>query len=170
MARVDRPLGVVLTFVALVWVWLVYTRIPDAGTEWPGPRGFPLLLGVILAILGVWMAVAAPPGPRPTAPEGRGTRPTHDDPGSLIPDPRSRHRELAVAGGTFGVLILYAFLLEHAGFLIATPLVIVLIMAGLLRLRRRLPILWLAAGFTLGCWLIFEALGTPLPRGSWIVW
>lgn len=154
MARVDRRLGVVLTLVALVWVWLVYTRIPDAGTEWPGPGGFPLLLGVVLTILGVWM-VAAPAGPRP---------------GSPIPAPRSPRDEWAAAGGTFGVLILYAFLLEQAGFLIATPLVIVLALAGLLRVRRWLPVLSLAAGFTLGCWMLFEALGTPLPRGSWIVW
>lgn len=155
MQHVDRRLGIVLTLFALVWVWLAYTRIPDAGTEWPGSRGFPLLLGIVLAILGVWMMAPGSPIPVPR---------------SSIPDPQSRRHEPAIASGTFGVLILYAFLLEHAGFLIATPLVIVLIMAGLLRLRRRLPILSLAAGFTLGCWMIFEALGTPLPRGSWIVW
>jgi hypothetical protein len=163
MPRVDRRLGLALTLVALVWVWLAYTRIPDPGTEWPGPRGFPLLLGVLLAGLGVWMVVSA--GPL------RATRPTYaESTGSRVPDPGSRRHELAVAAGTFGVLVLYAFLLEHAGFLIATPLVIVVTMAGLLRVRRWLPILSLAGGFTLGCWVTFEALGTPLPRGSWIVW
>lgn len=163
MSRVDRRLGLALTLIASAWIWLVYTQIPDSGVEWPGPRGFPLLLGVVLAVLGVWMAAA-------TAGPLRGTRPTYDEPGAPIPDPRSRPQEAAVAAGTFGVLVLYAFLLEHAGFLIATPIVIGVTMTGLLRLRRWMTVLWLAAGFTAGCWMIFEALGTPLPRGSWIVW
>ncbi|MBI3049726.1 MAG: tripartite tricarboxylate transporter TctB family protein [Acidobacteria bacterium] len=150
MSRVDRWLGAVLIVLALVWLWLVQTQIPDAGEEWPGPRGFPLLLGVVLAILGVWMILF---------------------PGSRTPDPGSRGHELAVAAGTFGVLVLYAFLLERVGFLLATPVVIALAMAGLLRMRRLAAMLSLAAGFTLGCWAIFEALlGTPLPRGAWRLW
>lgn len=163
-------LGAALVLIALAWLWLVRTEIPDAGAGWPGPRGFPQLLGVVLAVLGVWMMAAGLGGSAARVDER--TRPT--DTG-----------ELPVAAGTLGVLVLYAFLLERAGFLIATPLVIVLAMAGLLpfdaaqgtpsagrgvRLRRWLPIVSLAAGFTFGCWIIFEALGTPLPRGSWIGW
>lgn len=148
-------LGAALVLIALAWLWLVRTEIPDAGAGWPGPRGFPQLLGVVLAVLGVWMMAAGLGGSAARVDER--TRPT--DTG-----------ELPVAAGTLGVLVLYAFLLERAGFLIATPLVIALAMAGLLRLRRWLPIVSLAAGFTFGCWIIFEALGTPLPRGSWIGW
>lgn len=148
-------LGAALVLIALAWLWLVRTEIPDAGAGWPGPRGFPQLLGVVLAVLGVWMMAAGLGGSAARVDER--TRPT--DTG-----------ELPVAAGTLGVLVLYAFLLERAGFLIATPLMIVLAMAGLLRLRRWLPIVSLAAGFTFGCWIIFEALGTPLPRGSWIGW
>jgi len=165
MSRVDHRLGLALTLIACAWVWLVYTQIPDLGAEWPGPRGFPLLLGVGLAVLGVWMLVVAPADPRSPIPD-----PGSPIPGSPFPDPRSRPHEAAVAAGTFGVLVLYAFLLEHAGFLIATPIVIVVTMTGLLRLRRWTTVLSLAAGFTAGCWMMFEALGTPLPRGSWIVW
>jgi hypothetical protein len=164
MSHADRWLGAALVASALAWLWLVSTQIPDAGTEWPGPRGFPQLLGILLALLGVWMMSAA--GTRIPDP-GSPTR----DHGSPSPDPGSRAREIAVAGGTFGVLLLYAFLLEHAGFLVATPVVIVLAMAGLLRMRRWVPIVSLAAGVTLGCWVIFDTLlGSPLPRGSWIVW
>lgn len=148
-------LGAALVLIALAWLWLVRTEIPDAGAGWPGPRGFPQLLGVVLAVLGVWMMAAGLGGSAARVDER--TRPTYTG-------------ELPVAAGTLGVLVLYAFLLERAGFLIATPLMIVLAMAGLLRLRRWLPIVSLAAGFTFGCWIIFEALGTPLPRGSWIGW
>ena len=156
MHHADRRLGAALIVCALAWLWLVSTQIPDTGAEWPGPRGFPLLLGIVLAGLGVWTMAA---------------RSRIPDPGSPIPDPRSPRAEWAAAGGTFGVLMLYAFLLEHAGFLLATPVVIILAMAGLLRMRRWVPILSLAAGFTVGCWVVFETLlGSPLPRGSWVVW
>jgi hypothetical protein len=181
MSRVDRWLGPALTLLALAWLWLVQTQIPDPAAEWPGPRGFPWLLGIVLAVLGLWMALTALAGPHPPSPGlrrtteasgegGRRTRPTYD-PGSRIPDPGSRRREVGVAGGTFGVLVLYAFLLQRVGFLLATPVVIALTMRGVLRMRAWIPILSLAVAFTLGCWLVFQALlGTPLPRGSWIGW
>jgi len=154
MPRGDRWLGGGLVLAALGWVWLVQTQIPDPGTT-PGPRGFPRLFGVVLAALGGWI-IAVPSLPAP-APERR-------------PDGRSDRHELAGAGGAFGVLVLYAFLLERTGFLIATPAIVVAAMVGLLRLRHWLSILSLAAGLTLGVWTIFEALGTPLPRGTWIGW
>ena len=115
----------------------------------------------MLGVLGVWMTAAGMAGPEPGIP----------DPGSRLPAPGARRREVAVAGGTFGLLMLYAFLLEQAGFLIATPLVIALTMIGMLRMRAWAPILSIAVGFTLGCWAIFDALlGTPLPRGVWVPW
>lgn len=168
MTHSDRWLGAALVASALAWLWLVSTQIPDAGTEWPGPRGFPQLLGILLAALGAWLMAAslrASPGAS-AALDGERTRPTYDE--------RSRATyagEVPIAVGTFGVLVLYALLLEHAGFLVATPVVIVVAMVGLLRMRRWVLIVSLAAGFTLGCWVIFDTLlGSPLPRGSWIVW
>ena len=60
--RVDRILGLVLLFVALVWLWLAFTYIPGArGAGETGPRAFPVLLGMVLAGLGV--ALALNPGP-----------------------------------------------------------------------------------------------------------
>jgi len=142
----DRRLGLALTLVAVAWLWLVRTYIPDPGAEWPGPRGFPLLLGAMLALLGLTMAVK--PG------------------GEMSPAPT--RREVGVAAGTFGLLILYAFLLDTMGFVIATPVVIALTLWSVLRVRRWGMVVSLAIGFTLGCWLIFTALlGTPLPRGTW---
>jgi hypothetical protein len=156
MSRADRWLGATLVLMALAWLWLVSTEIPDAGTEWPGPRGFPVLLGIVLALLGSWL-IAFPERRNP-------------DPASPIPGSASRS-DLAVAGAVFALLVLYAFLLDRAGFLIATPFVIVLAMGGVLRMRRWRFIACFAAIFPLGCWVVFNTvLGIPLPRGSWVAW
>lgn len=156
--RLDRWLGPSLTLLALVWLWLVYTYIPGARAEGePGPRAFPILLGAVLAGLGVVMAVLALASARRQSAE------------ETTPSPN--RREATLVAGTFGLLILYAFLLDKVGFVIATPVVIALAMYGLLRVRRWALVGSLAVGFTLGCWVIFDAvLGTPLPRGSWVMW
>jgi putative tricarboxylic transport membrane protein len=153
LEKLDRVLGLVLVATALVWLSLAFTYIPAARTEGEtGPRAFPILLGVVLAGLGVTMSLLAR-----TAGGG-----------SIAPVTR---RETVIVAGTIGVLVLYAFLLERVGFLIATPVVIALAMWGLVRARRARLIAGLAIGFTLGCWVIFNALlGTPLPRGSWVLW
>ncbi len=150
--RLDRVLGLILLLVALAWLWLAYTYIPgprDAGET--GPRAFPVLLGFVLAGLGVTVAL-------------------NPDPVGETIKPLARD-EVTVAAGTIGVLVLYAFLLERVGFLIATPVAIAITMRGLVRERRVARIAALAVGVTVGCWAIFDALlGTPLPRGSWVLW
>jgi hypothetical protein len=148
--------GPALVVVAVGWLWLAQTQIPDAGAEWPGPRGFPLLLGVVLAVLGTWLTVF--PGAGATGDSG------------AQPHAESR-RDAVVAGGTFGLLVLYAFLLERVGFLLAALVVMALTMIAVLRIRRWAFIAAFAALFALGCWLVFSTLlGIPLPRGTWIAW
>jgi hypothetical protein len=151
--RLDRFLGPILTLLALVWLWLAFTYIPGPrGPGETGPRAFPVLLGVTLAGLGLALSLI----------------PRRPDAESVAPVTRL---EATVVAGTFGVLILYAFLLERVGFLIATPVAIALTMLGLVRARSGVLVAALAIGFTVGCWAIFDALlGTPLPRGSWVLW
>jgi len=192
MKRLDRWLGLSLILLALVWLWLAYTYIPGARAEGePGPRAFPILLGAMLAGLGVCMAVpalvsarrSARPGRAATRPASAGLAVRHSADrrvGRVLSDPAYAtaeaippltRREATFAAGTFGLLILYAFLLDKVGFVVATPVVIALTMCGLLRMRRWVLVVSLAVGFTLGCWVIFDAvLGTPLPRGSWVMW
>ena len=153
LQKIDRTLGLILVLVALVWLWLAFAYIP--GPRSPGetgPRGFPVLLGVVLAVLGAAMSLSA--------------RASDVEP--IAPLTRS---EATLAGGTIALLTLYAFLLERAGFLIATPVAIALAMWALVRVRRAALIAALAIGFTVSCWTIFDLLlGTPLPRGSWVLW
>jgi hypothetical protein len=151
--RLDRVLGHILTAGALVWLGLAFAFIPGPrGAGETGPRAFPVLLGVALAGLGVAMSLAA----RRRSVE------------AVAPVTR---REGVVAAGTIGVLLLYAFLLERVGFLIATPVAIALAMRGLVSERRVVLTVALAVGVTIGCWAIFGALlGAPLPRGSWALW
>ena len=157
--RLDRWLGPLLTLLALAWLWLVYAYIPGARMEGePGPRAFPVLLGAIMAALGMAMAVLALTSAR------RQTA-------AVETTPAPTRREATRVGGTFGLLILYAFLLDKVGFVIATPVVITLAMYGLLRMRQWMLVGSLAVGFTLGCWVIFDmVLGAPLPSGSWMAW
>ena len=166
--RLDRWLGPSLTLLALVWLWLVYAYIPGARYEGePGPRAFPVLLGAVLAGLGVIMTLQAVVSARPAhatlppTPLGRAAGTT----------PLPTRREAALAAGTFGLLVLYAFLLDKIGFVAATPVVIALAMYGLAEVRRWALLGSIAVGITLGCWVIFDVLlGTPLPSGSWVMW
>ncbi len=154
--RVDRWLGPCLLVLAIVWLWLTFTFIPGArGEGEPGPRGFPILLGILLVVLGGFITASAF---FPSASKKQDET-----------EPANR-REVLVAAATFGLLLLYAFLLDKLGFLIATPIVVVLAMAGILRMRDWLLIGALAGGLTAVCWMFFVwMLKAPLPRGLWLM-
>jgi len=154
--RIDRWLGPCLLILAVAWLWLVYTQIPGARQPGePGPRAFPALLGLVLTALGAFMTASAYLPKR----------------NRLLDEiPRASLREVLIAAGTFGLLMLYAYLLEKVGFLLATPIVVVLAMAGILRLRNWLLVAALAVGLTATCWMFFVwLLKAPLPRGLWLM-
>ena len=155
-SALDRWLGPSLTVLALGWLWLVYANIPGARFEGePGPRAFPVLLGAVLAGLGVITTLQAV--------AGRGS--------AVATTPSATRREAGLAAGTFGLMVLYAFLLDKIGFVVATPVVIALAMYFLARVRTWILLGSLAVGFTLGAWVIFDVLlGTPLPSGVWVIW
>lgn len=151
--RSDRWLGPVITLLALVWLVLVYAYIPAARNPGePGPRAFPIVLGIALLGIGILITVSAyVPGRK------------------LIPGESVTRRETMIVVSTFGVLMLYAFLMEKTGFLISTPIVVLLMMYGILRMRNWLFMGMMAVGVTTVCWLFFVLLlGTPMPHGSWL--
>jgi putative tricarboxylic transport membrane protein len=153
--RLDRWLGPCITLLALIWLWLAYTYIPGArGEGEPGPRAFPVVLGAMLAGLGILITVTAF---RPVSKAAADTT-----------QPATRH-EAAIVAGTFGLLVLYAYLLDKTGFLISTPIVVLLAMRGILRMRNWTFMLLMAGGITLACWLFFAVLlEAPMPHGSWL--
>jgi putative tricarboxylic transport membrane protein len=153
--RLDRWLGPCLMLLAVVWLWLAYHYIPGARSEAePGPRAFPVLLGFILLGLGAIVTVSA----FLVSWQAQAKQEL----------PAVVRREVFIAAGTFTLLMLYAFLLERAGFVVSTLLMIVLAMRGLLRGQSWRLTLAIASGTTLSCWLLFVVLlEAPLPRGSW---
>lgn len=157
--RSDRYLGLLLSALSLGWLWLAYLYIPASSTPGePGPRAFPIVLGCALLLLGLAMTVSG------FARRGKvaAAKPAADTDASPL-----KH-ELRIVLGTFGLLMLYAFLMEKTGFLVSTPIVLVLALAGLLRMRRWTFIALMSGGTTLVCWLVFVVLlRVPLPHGSW---
>ncbi len=155
--RLDRWLGPCIALLALVWLWLSYTYIPGArGEGEPGPRAFPIVLGVTLLGIGLIISIAA------------WTRSSRRPAAVVVKAVSSR--ETRMVAGTFLLLILYAFTMEKLGFLIATPVSIVLAMVVLLGMREWRFTLLFAAGTTAVCWLFFvKLLESPLPRGLWLM-
>lgn len=153
--RSDRWLGPLIMLLALLWLVLIYQYIPGSrGEGEPGPRAFPVVLGVVLLGLGVLITVSAVSTGRKAL---------------LYAEKPATRREITIVAGTFGLLLLYAFLMETVGFLIATPVVILLTMVGILQMRNWFFMLLMTAGVTLGCWLFFVVLlKTPMPHGSWL--
>ena len=157
--RLDRWLGPCLMVLAVIWLALAYAYIPGARSEAePGPRAFPLLLGAALFCLGLLITVSSFVATR-----------LPDDARSVVA--RVTRHETFIVGGTFALLVLYAFLLEVAGFVLSTPIVVIVAMRVLLRRQPWVVTLSLAIGVTSVCWLVFVVLlEAPLPRGTWRWW
>ncbi|MEY3252554.1 MAG: hypothetical protein RL227_1527 [Pseudomonadota bacterium] len=156
--RSDRWLGPLLSVLSLGWLVLAYLYIPASNVPGePGPRAFPNMLGYALLTLGLMMTAAGFLRRREAAPAAADA-----DASSPL-----KH-ELRIVLGTFGLLLLYAFLMEKTGFLVSTPIVLVLCMAGVLRMRNWRFIALMSIGTTLVCWIVFALLlRVPLPRGAW---
>jgi putative tricarboxylic transport membrane protein len=151
----DRWLGPAISVLALAWMALVYALVPAGTTDVePGPRGFPVLLGVVMLAVGLLMTASG-------LASARGSKGDQEKPVT--------GREVSVVAATFGILMLYAFLMDKLGFLIATPIAVLLMMVGILRMLNWLFVGLMTAGITAACWLLFvKLLGAPMPQGSWL--
>lgn len=155
----NRVVGLILLAIAVTWTVLVYMTVP-LGHDGPiGPRDFPLLLGICLAALAAFMAIWPGGGDAEDEPAA----------GATAPQPaHSVWQEVRVAGGMFLLIILYGFLMQKLGFLIATLIVVTLTLVGFLGERRPVFLALFAIGVSVGSWLIFgKLLGAYLPVGSW---
>lgn len=156
-ARLDRWLGLVLLLFALGWSWIVVETIPTSPeTGVTGPRVFPLMLGMLLGAFGLFTLASG------IINSGR-TEVRQDKVAGVS------RREAWVVATTFAVFVGYGFLLDTIGFLLATPIAVVVAMRVVLGLRDWIKILLMAAGLTAASYAIFAILmGANLPRGSWI--
>lgn len=157
----ETILGVFLLMLASIWTAVVMMTIPPGpGGGDIGPRAFPLGFGVILMGLSAILllkCLACPPGPEnELVVKGRkitNTLPIHWLPALLL----------------LAEVFLYGFLLQKVGFVLATPVVMLLVMVVNYQVRSWRKLLGMAIGMTFGCWLIFgKLLGIYLARGQWI--
>ena len=156
LQRVDRWLGIVLVLFALGWSWIVAATIPPGWEGEPGPRGFPLLLGIVLGGLGLYLGTSAFFGRT-----GLGTDEDRIEPVSRL--------EVRIVGLTILVFVAYAFLLDKLGFLVATPTMVAVALWLIVGQRSWARVLLLAAGLTIGSYIIFGVLmAAHLPEGSWL--
>lgn len=155
----NRVVGLALLTIAVIWSVLVYMTVP-VGHDGPiGPRDFPLLLGICLAALAAFMVVWPGGGD------------AEDEPAAGVTAPQPAHsvwQEVRVAGGMFLLIMVYGFLMEKLGFLIATVIIVLVSLVGFLGERRPVFAVLFALGVGVGSWLIFgKLLGAYLPVGSW---
>ena len=156
-AVVDRYVGATFMALAALWCWLVRSTISAVGMEGaPGPQAFPMLLGESLFVLGGIMVVLSLIRPAAAALDGGPVEPLRRD-------------EVALVGGGIVLFLLYAFLMDKIGFLLSTPIVVILALRGILGIRGWIRIVAVAASLTIGCDLVFGVvLQANLPHGDWV--
>ena len=155
-------LGISLLLISLTWSWFVIKTIPPGyGDGEIGARIFPLTFGMLLGALALLMLFKELLTPKTQAEVNFSSDQLQNLPSnSLYWIPA-----IIVMLET----ILYGFLLEKIGFVLATPLVIVLVMVLSLKIRSIKKILIMSFGLTATCWIIFEKIfGIYLANGLWI--
>lgn len=153
----DLIAAILLLAFAIAWSVTVYRTVPDS-VYGIGPKDFPLVMGIILIVMSVLLLLR-------TLSTDQGTEEVKGD--------EADDSEVAGGGkyavGVLLLIILYGFLIERIGFLLTTPIIIVVALAGILRIRNPVSILAVAIGITAGSWLVFnKILGVYMPPGSWI--
>ena len=145
----DRIFGLVATLVALAYIASA-TQIQTSFLSDPvGPKTFPILVGAIAAICGIFIVLRPDPDP---------DWPALATIGALVVSVRVRIRALVVS---VVVMVAYAYTLKPLGFLIPTA-----ICAGILSYQispRPIPAIISGLALSLGLFFIFKyALGLGL--------
>ncbi len=154
----DIVLGATLVALAAIWTWLVIDTIPPGfGDGEIGARAFPLAFGLILLALASLLLLRLFMASR----QDGGTTDTE------LNEPESLKWGAALL--LLVEIALYGFLLEKIGFVLATPMIVLLVMTLNLGIRSVRKLAAMSLGLTVGCWLIFEkVLGIYLANGTWL--
>lgn len=161
-ARLDQITGYLLLAFAAAWVLAVWQTVPAGTPGTVGPRAFPLGLGVFLGVLALVLLASGYWKAAHQSADDVGETGAEGDASAGLLYPR-------LVFSIFLVIVAYGFLMEKAGFILAT-LVIVSVMVGVvLKIRNPITIVGMAVGLAFGCWLVFgKILGAYLPPGTWL--
>lgn len=153
----DRLAGTILLAVAILWLVGVFWTIPEvAGGARVGPRGFPTAMGVLLAVLSLFLIGGSLVG---------------GDSIDEAEDRGERGSEAWALAATFGFLAVYVVLLDLLGFLLATVLSTASFMIFVLGRRSPVMVATVSLGLSVTIWLLLgKAMGVYLPRGSIVDW
>ncbi|MCL4188933.1 MAG: tripartite tricarboxylate transporter TctB family protein [Rhodobacteraceae bacterium] len=163
-ARRDAITGAVLLVLAVAWSATVWLTV-SPGRFGVGPRAFPLYLGLVLALLSALLLLTGLRGLRRTS---AAAAPAGDDGDSPAGAPLTGWPLVRILGSVTAIMAAYGFLMQGAGFVVATAAVVAVTMWFALGIRRPVMVLATAAGITAGTWLGFGVvLGAYLPRGTW---
>ncbi|MGH6725963.1 MAG: tripartite tricarboxylate transporter TctB family protein [Pseudolabrys sp.] len=158
-SKTDRLAGAILLLVAVVWIAGVYWTVPDAAGEAGrvGPRGFPLAMGVLLAVLSVLMIAGSFAATEPGA-DGNDAA-------------RFGRIETWALAATFGFLGCYVALMAWFGFVVGTAVSCAAFLVFVLNKRSPRLIFGMSLGLAFGIWLILgKAMGVYLPHGMIVDW
>mgnify|MGYP001449697750 CR=1 FL=1 len=157
----DIVLSLVLILISILWTWLVIQNIPPGfGDGEIGARAFPLTFGVMLFILALILLL------RQFIVFANQNKLNEINNSNIIEDKKLQWIPALII---LGEIILFGFLLEKIGFVLATPVIIFLVMVFNLNIRSITKVFGMSLGLTLGCWIIFEKiLGLYLANGLWI--
>ncbi|TCS63097.1 tripartite tricarboxylate transporter TctB family protein [Varunaivibrio sulfuroxidans] len=162
-SAIDRVLGGVLFAIAVAWTWgVVDTIAPASGPAMSGPRFFPLVLGILLGVLALAVVLSTF--------SGRAAAKIPDAADQVFVHEREPlSKEVRIVVSVFVLMVAYTFFMDKVGFLIATPIAVVVALNGILRIKSWKASILLALGMTVGCHLIFDVLmNAYLPRGTWL--
>lgn len=139
--RGDRVAGIGFLVLALAYTWGAWKLEPGFVSDPVGPKAFPL--GVALLLGGTALRLVLRP-----------------DPGSAWPSRLFWYRAILLAAS----LVLYAYVIRAAGFVLLTTLEVAL-------LSRLSGSPWpqglaLGGGLSVALWWLFSALGVSLPGGT----
>jgi len=149
--------GLVILLVAAGYLWEGH-NVPDLykmpGV--PGPTVFPLLLGIVFALAGVWLLIN---------PEARKTQEAAEDDEKQAGDLWGRLIAHWHSGVMWGVILVYLFVMPDLGFPVSTALLLTIFFL-LLGETRWYVVVGLALGVTLVIHLGFAlGLNVRLPLG-----
>lgn len=163
----DKQIALLLLAIAGLWAFLTFEVVPGSTTPGsPGPRFFPYLLSVCLAVMACWLFVAdfvqARLRPRLgwQAPSGEAGAQT----ATASSEEMSEGKAVLLS---FGLLVGYIVVIGQLGFLLTTPVALLVAVRGLMGEKSWPLSIAISLAITGSVYVVFRLmLGAYLPEGN----